>query len=86
MPLQEETTPPFTEKPNTTSQVTTTTETTSGKPRLFNVSLRGVIVTLVVITVCVMAFAGRKVEEPLYTLVGLTVGYYFGQNQKKVLT
>ena len=49
---------------------------------IFGVSLRGLIVLLTVLTVCVMAMISKKVEEPLYTLVGLTVGYYFGQNQK----
>lgn len=50
--------------------------------RVGGVSVRAIIVTLVVLTVCGMSVAKLKVEEPLYTLVGLTVGYYFGQNTK----
>lgn len=46
------------------------------------VSVRAWIVILLVVTACAMAIMKQKVEEPLYGLVLLTVGYYFGQNQK----
>lgn len=50
---------------------------------IWGVSLRGWIALLVVITVCVMSGFKIEVNEPLYTLAGLIVGFYFGQNQKK---
>lgn len=51
--------------------------------RVGGVSVRAIIVSLVVVTVCAMSVMSKKIEEPLYTLVGLTVGYYFGQNTSK---
>lgn len=48
----------------------------------FSISLRGLITLGVVGTVCLMSLRGIKIEEPLYTLVGLCVGYYFGQGNK----
>lgn len=48
----------------------------------FSLSLRGLITLSVVWTVCGMSVVGIKIEEPLYTLVGLCVGYYFGQGNK----
>ena len=67
--MNDETNPPF---PTSKSK----------ESKLFGCSIRGLIVLLVVTTVCIMSWMARKVEEPLYTLVGLTVGYYFGQNQR----
>ncbi len=51
--------------------------------RIGGVSLRGWIALLVVLTVCVMSVLALDVKEPLYTLAGLIVGFYFGQNQKQ---
>ena len=48
----------------------------------FSVSLRGLITLMVVGTVCAMSVWGLEVKEPLYTLVGLCIGYYFGQGNK----
>lgn len=50
---------------------------------LWGVSLRGWISLIVVLTVCFMSALSVEVKEPLYTLAGLIVGFYFGQNQKK---
>lgn len=66
---------------------------------LFGLSSRSLIVFLICGTVCaecmIQCLAGAyfayltktpfvfKVEEPLYSLVIMTVGYYFGQNQKQ---
>jgi hypothetical protein len=50
--------------------------------RIFGVSTRGIITLLIVLTVCGMSAAGRSVEEPLYTMVGLVIGFYFGQREK----
>lgn len=54
----------------------------SDESHFFSISLRGLITLTVVWTVCGMSVAGLKIEEPLYTLVGLCVGYYFGQGNK----
>lgn len=50
---------------------------------IWGVSLRGWIALIVVLTVCVMSGLAIEIKEPLYTLAGLIVGFYFGQNQKK---
>ena len=51
--------------------------------KLFGISLRGLIALIVVLTICAMSFCVVEVKEPLYTLGGLIVGFYFGQNQRK---
>lgn len=48
------------------------------------ISIRGWLAIIVVVTVCIMSFLLIEVKEPLYTLAGLIVGFYFGQNQKKI--
>lgn len=55
---------------------------TKDDSRLFGISLRGLIALIVVLTICVMSCLVIEVKEPLYTLGGLVVGFYFGQNQK----
>lgn len=71
--MQEETNPPFkTEAPEDAKD-----------SHMFNVSVRGWLVILLVVTVCFMSISARKIEEPLYTLVGLGMGYYFGQGKKQ---
>ena len=59
-----------------------TSENTDSK--IGNVSLRGWISVIVISTVCLMSGLQIEVKEPLYTLAGLVVGFYFGQNQKKL--
>lgn len=50
----------------------------------WDVSIRGVIALLLVITVCVMNIMSIKVEEPLYSAVLMALGLYFGkQTQNK---
>lgn len=50
---------------------------------IYGVSIRGWIAIVVVFTVCLMSGMKIKIEEPLYTLAGLIIGFYFGQNPKK---
>lgn len=50
---------------------------------IFGVSIRGWISVIVVLTVCAMSMGKIDVKEPLYTLAGLIIGFYFGQNPKK---
>jgi hypothetical protein len=57
--------------------------TENSDSKIANVSLRGWISVIVITTVCVMSGLQIEVKEPLYTLAGLVVGFYFGQNQKK---
>jgi hypothetical protein len=55
------------------------------KPRDSNIlglSVRGLVVILIVLTVCAMNIMGKPVVEPLYSVVIATVSYYFGQSQK----
>lgn len=47
----------------------------------FGISMRGWLSLILVMTVCIMAYQGKLVIEPLYTLVSLAVGFYFGQKQ-----
>ncbi len=76
---------------NTSTKTVTETQESSDTPfwqqndhsTLFGVSLRGWIALIVVLTVCIMSFAMKEIKEPLYTLAGLIVGFYFGANPKK---
>lgn len=47
--------------------------------KIFGVSLRGWLSLLIIGTACAMAFLGREIEEPLYSLVMFVAGMYFGQ-------
>lgn len=53
---------------------------------IFNLSLRGWICIMLVATVCFMSVSDIAVKEPLYTLVGMAMGYYFAQDKKKQST
>lgn len=44
-------------------------------------SVRGVVVCLMIGTVCACAIMTHKVEEPLYSLSIAAVSYYFGQQR-----
>lgn len=71
----------------TVSTQTTTTATTSGPPKhmeshILNMSVRSIIALIVILTVCYMSIAASEVKEPLYTLAGLIVGFFFGQQTK----
>lgn len=50
---------------------------------IFGVSIRGWIAIIVILTVCCMSIGKIDIKEPLYTLAGLIIGFYFGQNPKK---
>lgn len=72
------------------TQIITKTETISNSTQaqkdhshIFNVSLRGWITLIIVTTVCVMSVRLIEVKEPLYTLVGMVIGYYFAQNKQE---
>lgn len=67
------------------TQIVTRAENDKRKAReshILSVSIRGIIVLMLVGTVCYMGLKALKVEEPLYSLVFLAVGYYFGQSHR----
>ena len=59
----------------------TTTKTTDHS-RIWGVSLRGWVTLIIVYTVCLMSLFQMDVKEPLYTLAGMVIGYYFAQEKK----
>jgi hypothetical protein len=78
----------------TTTQQTTTTQTDippAGDSSLFGISVRACVCLLFTLSVCLIQVAGAiitghfTVEEPLYGLTYLAVGFFFGQAVKKVL-
>jgi type IV secretory pathway VirB3-like protein len=44
------------------------------------VSVRAWVMLIIVITVCTMSFMQLKVEEPLYSMVLVTISFYFGKS------
>lgn len=50
-----------------------------GASRIFGVSLRGLLAMMAMATICTMQYQGKEVKEPLYSVVLLIVGAYFGQ-------
>ena len=54
----------------------------NGDSHFVKISVRAWISIILVLTVCVMAVLARKVDEPLYSLATLAVGFYFGQKVK----
>ena len=50
--------------------------------KLFGVSFRGWLAFIIVFSVCMMSLSGVKVDEPLYTLCTVAVGFYFGSKQQ----
>ena len=68
---------------NEETQITTrTTDQAPNDSQLIGVSVRAWLAILLTITVCVMALLTLKVEEPLYTLATIALGFYFGQKNK----
>jgi len=65
----------------TTQFVKVSSKENSQHSTLFNVSLRGWIALLIIVTICAMSMLGMKVEEPLYTLCGMVVAFYYGQQK-----
>lgn len=60
----------------------TTFEPRRDNSRILGISLRGWIALMVMVTICGMSISALEVKEPLYTLAGLIVGFYFGQDKK----
>lgn len=54
----------------------------NGESAKFGVSVRGWLSLIVFTTACVMSVMGQEVGEPLYGLVMVCAGFYFGQKTK----
>jgi hypothetical protein len=50
--------------------------------KAFNISIRAWIALMVVFTVCFMSIMAVEIKEPLYTLAGMVIGYYYAQKEK----
>lgn len=55
-------------------------KTQTPNSQLMSVSIRGWITLIVVFTVCLMSVMKVVVVEPLYTMTGMIIAFYFGQN------
>lgn len=60
-----------------------TRDTNTKESSLFGVSFRGWLTLALIATVCYMSINGIEIKEPLYTLAGMVVGYYFGHSRNK---
>lgn len=75
--MNEDIKPTVTPTPEPVAPVAAPEETSPGS-QIFGVSIRGIITCAVVLTVCLMSAFQLTVAEPLYTIVTMTVGFYFG--------
>lgn len=66
-----------------TEQITKPEPAETHHSEVLGISLRGWIALIIVLTVCYMSVAVIEVKEPLYTLAGMVLGYYFAQSQQK---
>ncbi len=64
------------------TEVSTSTETVKPESHFYHISIRAWITLVLILAVVWMSVTGLKIEEPLYTLVGMVVAYYFGQREK----
>ena len=51
----------------------------TSESNFFGVSIRGWLVLLLVLTMCLMSFLGKEIKEPLQSSILLGMGFYFGQ-------
>ena len=59
-----------------------TEQETGEQSHILRISVRAWVCVLLTLTVCIMSALQVKVEEPLYTLVGTAIGWYFGQKKQ----
>lgn len=57
----------------------------SEESKFFGVTIRGWIALEIVTFVCLMSILKVDVKEPLYSLVVLAVGFYFGSKSPMVM-
>ncbi len=65
--------------PDETTQFTKRSDSSIG-----GISVRGIIVLLIVTTLCAMNLMKIPVVEPLYSVACSAIAYYFGQATKSV--
>lgn len=53
-----------------------------GESTIWNVSLRGLMALIVVVTLCVLVVIGREVGEPFKTIAVMVVSFYFWQGKR----
>lgn len=73
---------------SSTQQVTTAPSAEhgpDGESSINGISIRAWIAIILVLEVCFMASFGKTVDEPLYSLTVMAVGFYFGQVKPKTL-
>lgn len=56
-------------------------KTTHQTSQIMSISIRGWITLIVVLTVCAMSVMKIDIKEPLYTMTGMIIAFYFGQNK-----
>lgn len=64
---------------NDETQITEKPDKENQSSSVAGISLRGWIALIVVLTVCAMSLLQYDIKEPLYTLAGMIVGYYYAQ-------
>ena len=47
--------------------------------KIFGMTVRGFLVILLTLTVCLLSGLSHKIDEPLYSAFMLALGFYFGQ-------
>lgn len=55
----------------------------TGDSKAFGITVHGWIAITVVYTICLMSVFGMTVSEPLYTIGGMVVAFYFGQKKQQ---
>lgn len=56
---------------------------TGVQSQILRISVRAWVCLLLVLTVCAMSLLDVEIKEPLYTLAGSAVGFYFGGGNNK---
>lgn len=46
-----------------------------------SISIRGWLALIVIFTVCLMSVMKVEVKEPLYTMTGMMIAFYYAQNK-----
>lgn len=49
---------------------------------ILSISIRGWLALIVIFTVCFMSATGVEVKEPLYTMCGMMIAFYYAQNKQ----
>lgn len=50
--------------------------------KIGNLSVRALLALIVTSAICVMSAMGLEVKEPLYTMGGMMIAFYFAQREK----